>query len=84
MLDLTVEIDGDINSLEEALERFTSTEVLDGENRYQCIRLCYASWSFVLACVHSVPFCVCYVAHLLSVGHTLAVSEKLLYKGLKL
>ncbi|XP_062195621.1 ubiquitin carboxyl-terminal hydrolase 17-like [Phragmites australis] len=38
MLDLTVEIDGDINSLEEALERFTSTEVLDGENRYQCIR----------------------------------------------
>ncbi|XP_062191398.1 ubiquitin carboxyl-terminal hydrolase 16-like isoform X2 [Phragmites australis] len=38
MLDLTVEIDGDISSLEEALERFTSTEVLDGENRYQCSR----------------------------------------------
>ncbi|KAL6644646.1 hypothetical protein ACP70R_016254 [Stipagrostis hirtigluma subsp. patula] len=38
MLDLTVEIDGDISSLEEALERFTSTEVLDGENRYECSR----------------------------------------------
>ncbi|KAK3121977.1 hypothetical protein QOZ80_8BG0663500 [Eleusine coracana subsp. coracana] len=36
ILDLTVEIDGDISSLEEALERFTSTEILDGENRYQC------------------------------------------------
>ncbi|KAL5223267.1 hypothetical protein ABZP36_027980 [Zizania latifolia] len=36
MLDLTVEIDGDISSLEEALQRFTSTEVLDGDNRYQC------------------------------------------------
>ncbi|VAI75050.1 unnamed protein product [Triticum turgidum subsp. durum] len=38
MLDLTVEIDGDISSLEEALQRFTSTEVLDGDNRYQCSR----------------------------------------------
>lgn len=38
MLDLTVEIDGDISSLEEALQRFTSTEVLDGNNRYQCTR----------------------------------------------
>ncbi|KAF8654384.1 hypothetical protein HU200_061565 [Digitaria exilis] len=38
MLDLTVEIDGDISSLDEALVRFTSTEVLDGENRYYCSR----------------------------------------------
>ncbi|WVZ92464.1 hypothetical protein U9M48_038527 [Paspalum notatum var. saurae] len=38
MLDLTVEIDGDINSLDEALERFTTTEVLDGENKYHCSR----------------------------------------------
>ncbi|RCV31529.1 hypothetical protein SETIT_6G185200v2 [Setaria italica] len=38
MLDLTVEIDGDISSLDEALVRFTSTEVLDGENRYHCSR----------------------------------------------
>ncbi|KAM3258047.1 hypothetical protein ACQJBY_050029 [Aegilops geniculata] len=38
MLDLTVEIDGDISTLEEALHLFTSTEVLDGDNRYHCIR----------------------------------------------
>ncbi|XVF17344.1 hypothetical protein REPUB_Repub10bG0112700 [Reevesia pubescens] len=38
MMDLTVEIDGDIESLEEALEQFTATEFLDGENKYHCIR----------------------------------------------
>ncbi|BAT08510.1 Os09g0464400 [Oryza sativa Japonica Group] len=38
ILDLTVEIDGDINTLEEALHRFTSTEILDGDNRYNCSR----------------------------------------------
>ncbi|KAL1308786.1 hypothetical protein HN51_050804 [Arachis hypogaea] len=38
MMDLTVEIDGDIASLEEALRRFTSTETLDGENKYNCVR----------------------------------------------
>ncbi|XP_072972308.1 ubiquitin carboxyl-terminal hydrolase 17-like [Typha angustifolia] len=38
MMDLTVEIHGDINTLEEALSRFTHTEVLDGENKYQCNR----------------------------------------------
>ncbi|KAL5668268.1 hypothetical protein ACJX0J_020489, partial [Zea mays] len=38
MLDLTVEIDGDISSLDEALVRFTSTEALDGENKYHCSR----------------------------------------------
>uniref|UniRef100_A0A0D3H1D6 ubiquitinyl hydrolase 1 n=1 Tax=Oryza barthii TaxID=65489 RepID=A0A0D3H1D6_9ORYZ len=38
ILDLTVEIDGDISSLEGALERFTSTEVLDGDNKYKCSR----------------------------------------------
>ncbi|ONM03743.1 Ubiquitin carboxyl-terminal hydrolase 17 [Zea mays] len=43
MLDLTVEIDGDISSLGEALVRFTSTEVLDGENKYHCSRFCYGS-----------------------------------------
>ncbi|GLT93728.1 hypothetical protein SLE2022_115050 [Rubroshorea leprosula] len=36
MMDLTVEIEGDIGTLEEALRRFTSTEILDGENKYQC------------------------------------------------
>lgn len=39
MMDLTVEIEGDIGTLEEALRQFTSTETLDGENKYQCSRL---------------------------------------------
>lgn len=39
MMDLTVEIEGDIGTLEEALRRFTGTEILDGENKYQCSRL---------------------------------------------
>ncbi|OAY69727.1 Ubiquitin carboxyl-terminal hydrolase 17 [Ananas comosus] len=38
MMDLTVEIQGEIGTLEEALLQFTSTEVLDGENKYQCSR----------------------------------------------
>ncbi|XP_062099176.1 ubiquitin carboxyl-terminal hydrolase 16 isoform X2 [Humulus lupulus] len=38
MMDLTVEIEGDIGTLEEALRKFTSTETLDGENKYQCSR----------------------------------------------
>ncbi|KAF3591062.1 hypothetical protein DY000_02027252 [Brassica cretica] len=38
MMDLTVEIDGDISTLEEALRRFTRTEILDGENKYKCGR----------------------------------------------
>ncbi|CAN7101081.1 unnamed protein product [Brassica rapa subsp. narinosa] len=38
MMDLTVEIGGDIGSLEEALAQFTAYEVLDGENRYLCDR----------------------------------------------
>ncbi|KAL0873394.1 hypothetical protein Bca101_023099 [Brassica carinata] len=36
MMDLTVEIDGDISTLEDALRRFTRTELLDGENKYKC------------------------------------------------
>lgn len=39
ILDLTVEISGDIETIEEALEQYTSTEILDGDNRYQCGRL---------------------------------------------
>ncbi|XP_039012577.1 ubiquitin carboxyl-terminal hydrolase 17-like [Hibiscus syriacus] len=38
MMDLTVEIDGDIGSLKEALAQFTATEILDGENKYHCTR----------------------------------------------
>lgn len=52
MMDLTVEIEGDIGTLEEALRRFTSTEVLDGDNKYQCDRcvgfayLTIGNWTF--------------------------------------
>lgn len=38
MMDLTVEIEGDIRTLEEALRRFTVSETLDGENKYRCDR----------------------------------------------
>lgn len=38
MMDLTVEIEGDIRTLEEALNKFTGTEILDGDNKYQCCR----------------------------------------------
>ncbi|CAH2078062.1 unnamed protein product [Thlaspi arvense] len=38
MMDLTVEIDGDVSTLEDALRRFTRTEILDGENKYKCGR----------------------------------------------
>ncbi|XVF39624.1 hypothetical protein PTKIN_Ptkin01aG0048800 [Pterospermum kingtungense] len=38
MMDLTVEIEGDIATLEEALQRFSRTETLDGENKYKCSR----------------------------------------------
>ncbi|KAJ0805520.1 putative ubiquitinyl hydrolase 1 [Helianthus annuus] len=38
MMDLTVEIEGDVRTLEEALYMFTSTEILDGENKYKCNR----------------------------------------------
>ncbi|KAH0681635.1 hypothetical protein KY284_022720 [Solanum tuberosum] len=38
IMDLTVEIDGDIGTLEEALKQFTHTETLDGENKYRCGR----------------------------------------------
>ncbi|XP_041021352.1 ubiquitin carboxyl-terminal hydrolase 16-like [Juglans microcarpa x Juglans regia] len=38
MMDLTVGIEGDIETLEEALHQFTDTEILDGENKYRCSR----------------------------------------------
>ncbi|KAF5451474.1 hypothetical protein F2P56_026580 [Juglans regia] len=42
MMDLTVEIDGDIGTLEEALAQFTATEMLDRDNKYYCNRCkCY-------------------------------------------
>ncbi|KAL5820025.1 hypothetical protein ACOSQ4_023867 [Xanthoceras sorbifolium] len=38
MMDLTVEIDGDIGTLEDALAQFTASETLVGENKYHCSR----------------------------------------------
>ncbi|XP_057783867.1 ubiquitin carboxyl-terminal hydrolase 17 [Salvia miltiorrhiza] len=38
MLDLTVEIDGDIYTLEQALAQFTSSETLGGDDKYKCNR----------------------------------------------
>ncbi|KAF3439217.1 hypothetical protein FNV43_RR17492 [Rhamnella rubrinervis] len=38
MMDLTVEIDGEIRTLEEALAQFTATETLDRDNKYYCSR----------------------------------------------
>ncbi|KAH6823389.1 ubiquitin-specific protease 17 [Perilla frutescens var. hirtella] len=38
MMDLTVEIDGDINTLEQALAQFTISETLAGEDKYKCSR----------------------------------------------
>lgn len=38
ILDLTVEISGDIETIEEALQQYTSPEILDGDNRYHCTR----------------------------------------------
>ncbi|KAK4788441.1 hypothetical protein SAY86_019760 [Trapa natans] len=38
MMDLIVEIEGDVGTLEEALHQFTVPETLDGDNKYQCSR----------------------------------------------
>ncbi|KAI4314410.1 hypothetical protein L6164_027322 [Bauhinia variegata] len=38
MMDLSVEIDGDIGTLEEALRQFTATEILEKDNMYNCNR----------------------------------------------
>ncbi len=36
MMDLLVDIQGDVKSLEDALAEFTDTELLDGANKYKC------------------------------------------------
>lgn len=38
MMDLAVEIQGNVGSLEDALRQFTTPEILDGENKYKCDR----------------------------------------------
>lgn len=50
MMDLTVEIGpGDIKTLEQALARFTTPEVLDGENMYKCSRLIFSTVRFLFS-----------------------------------
>lgn len=39
MMDLTVEIDGDTYTLEQALAQFTISETLGGDDKYKCNRL---------------------------------------------
>lgn len=38
MMDLTVEIDGNIYTLDEALMQFTTSETLGGDDKYKCSR----------------------------------------------
>jgi hypothetical protein len=61
-MDLTVEIDGAISTLEDALHRFTSKEILDGDNKYHCIRLVHFVLLFVL-----LFFCFVYITFLVFV-----------------
>ena len=48
IMDLTVGIPGDIRTLQEALSRYTATEVLDGEDRYECSRSDYLLFCHLL------------------------------------
>ncbi|XP_021725392.1 ubiquitin carboxyl-terminal hydrolase 17-like [Chenopodium quinoa] len=38
MMDLSVEIDGDVRTLQQALKKFTASEMLQGNNKYYCGR----------------------------------------------
>jgi len=55
MLDLTVEIHGDIESLEDALTQFTASELLDGENKYKCNRCKFYVKAKKQLAVHEAP-----------------------------
>lgn len=55
MMDLTVEIEGNIESLQDALGQFTASEILDGSNKYKCDRCkCYVKARKQLT-VHEAP-----------------------------
>lgn len=55
MMDLTVEIEGNIESLQAALGQFTAPEILDGSNKYKCDRCkCYVKAKKQLT-VHEAP-----------------------------
>lgn len=46
-MDLTLEIFGSVESLEDALTQFTNPEDLDGENMYRCGRFDYLSFFYI-------------------------------------
>ena len=48
-MDLTLEIFGWVESLEDALTQFTTPEDLDGENMYRCGRLDHFIFEFLIA-----------------------------------
>lgn len=48
-MDLTLEIFGWVESLEDALTQFTTPEDLDGENMYRCARLDNFNFVFCIA-----------------------------------
>jgi len=56
-MDLTVEIDGDIGTLEEALGQFTAPEILDKDNKYNCSRFVNISvFTFIPIPVYPIIF----------------------------
>lgn len=56
MMDLTVEIDGDIGTLEEALGQFTAPEILDKDNKYNCSRFVISISMFIPIPVQPIIF----------------------------
>lgn len=56
MMDLTVEIDGDIGTLEEALGQFTAPEILDKDNKYNCSRFVISTFMFIPIPVQPIIF----------------------------
>ncbi|KAM0901801.1 hypothetical protein ACQ4PT_019712 [Festuca glaucescens] len=55
IMDLTLEIHGWVESLQDALTQFTSPEDLDGENMYKCGRCCAYVKARKQLSVHEVP-----------------------------
>lgn len=55
MMDLAVEIPGNVRSLEDALGVFTAPEILDGENKYKCNRCDAYVDAYKQLTVHEAP-----------------------------
>lgn len=55
IMDLTLEISGWVESLEDALTQFTTPEELDGENMYRCARCAGYVRARKQLCVHEAP-----------------------------